>query len=96
MRERDSLRIIKCIHVRRTGCFCFLYFSTLSITPITFAQLVVMKLVRTQYPMTGQHLHAWHDNDGKGGVAKQSECLKDPPCQLPFTVTLATTNSPLG
>lgn len=28
----------------------------------------------------------------KGGVAKQSECLKDPPCQLPFTVTLATTH----
>lgn len=58
---------MKCSHVWRTVFFFFFCFNTLSITPITFAQLVEMKLVRTQCPMTGQHLHAWHVNDEKGG-----------------------------
>ena len=45
----------------------FLSFNTLSITPITFAQLVGMELVRTLCPAAGHHLHAWHVNDEKGG-----------------------------
>lgn len=47
--------------------FFFLSFNTLSITPITFAQLVGTELVRTLCPAAGHHLHAWHVNNEKGG-----------------------------
>ena len=57
-----------------------------------------MKVVRTSCPVSGQHLHAWHVNDEKGVGGGQNEAnawdtsLKHPPCQLPFTITLATTD----
>lgn len=63
--EGDTVSIMKCSHVRHRVLFFLLDFNTLSSTPITFAQLAEMKLVRVQSPMTGQHLHAWHVTDGK-------------------------------
>lgn len=75
----------------------FLFYSnTLSITEMISAKLVEMKLVRTQCPMAGQHLHARHDHNRRKGKARQSTCFKVPACQLPFTDTLAITTPPLA